>query len=119
MTGADVLIVDDEFLVACSIADQLQEAGYTVEMVPSGEAALAALESSDAFRLMITDVQMSGMNGWILATLARRYIPDLPVLYVTGDSSDQWQMNGVSGSLLLTKPVDPVKLTAAIQKLLV
>jgi DNA-binding response OmpR family regulator len=53
-----------------------------------------------------------------LAQRARDLIPALPVVYVTGDSSHRWQVNGVPESVLLTKPFVPDEIVVAMRSLL-
>lgn len=51
----------------------------------SGPAALAILQTDDAFDLLFTDVVMpDGMNGYDLAAAARTLHPHLKVLFTTG-----------------------------------
>jgi signal transduction histidine kinase/CheY-like chemotaxis protein len=83
--GGTLLLVDDEALVRSGTADMLQEFGYQVLEASSGAEALTILREQPAeFRALVTDFLMPGMNGAALASEARRIIPDLPVLLITG-----------------------------------
>lgn len=79
-----VLLVDDEELVRTSIGALLTDLGYGVTQVASAEAALAVLETSSRFDLLITDQQMPGRTGSALVRDVRRQRPDLPVLLISG-----------------------------------
>ena len=52
-----VLIVEDEFLVRCGVADEFREAGYIVVETPSGEEAIALCKSDTAIDIVFTDIK--------------------------------------------------------------
>lgn len=58
------------------------------------------------------------MNGWQLATVARQGNPNLPVVYMTAASGEEWAAHGVPNSILLQKPFAPVQLVTAVSQLL-
>ena len=58
------------------------------------------------------------MDGWDVARHAREGKPDMPVVYMTGDSADEWASKGVPNSILLTKPFAPAQLVTAVAQLL-
>jgi DNA-binding response OmpR family regulator len=49
-----VLVVEDDFLVGCDVADELREAGYTVVETPSGEEANALCKSDMTIAMVFT-----------------------------------------------------------------
>ena len=49
---------------------------------------------------------------------ARAINPDLPVVYITGANADEWAVQGVPNSILLTKPFAPAQLVTAVSHLL-
>jgi DNA-binding response OmpR family regulator len=59
-----------------------------------------------------------GPDGWRLARQARERRPDLPVLYVTGDSACDWSVQGVSGSAVLQKPFQTERMLAELRGML-
>ena len=60
-----VLIVEDEFLVRCGVADELREAGYIVVETPSGEEAIALCKSDMTIDMVFTDINLIGAaSGW-------------------------------------------------------
>lgn len=88
-----ILFVDDDFLIAMSTVDMLEDLGHEVIEVNSGSAALEILRGPGGIDLMITDYSMPKMNGGQLAEEARRLRPGLPILLATGyaelpDNSD-------------------------------
>jgi DNA-binding response OmpR family regulator len=115
-----LLLVEDEPLVALAMQDALEDAGYNVIMAENGHAGAAALESSiGEVAGLITDIRLgSGPDGWRLARQARERRPELPVLYVTGDSARDWSAQGVAGSTVLQKPFQPERMLAELRGML-
>lgn len=71
------------------------------------------------YRALVTDVNLSGeLTGWDAATRGRELNPDLPVVYMTGDSAHQWASRGVPNSVLIAKPFAPVQIVTAVSNLL-
>ncbi len=77
-----VLVADDHPEMALVLADQLQDAGYEVETVSGGEAAIEALRHRP-FALVITDLRMAGSDGFDVLDVARRLEPPVPVIIMT------------------------------------
>ena len=79
-----ILIADDEPHVIRILKLALERAGYGVDSVPNGEAALAHIleHPPDA---LITDIQMPRMNGQDLCQRVREALPDrnFPILVMT------------------------------------
>lgn len=79
-----VLLVDDEVAVRQPTAAWLRELGYAVLEAGDGPEALRVLASARPV-LLITDVGLpNGMNGRQLAEAVREWMPDVPVLFITG-----------------------------------
>ena len=57
-------------------------------------------------------------NGWELANRARELGPLLSVIYISGNSADEWAANGVPKSVMLQKPFASAQLVTAISSLL-
>lgn len=84
LAGRGVLVVDDNPAVVGVLAELLEQAGAEVGPCLEGADALAAIrEDPDAWYLLVTDFDMSGMDGAALAQEARALKPDLPVLLCT------------------------------------
>ncbi len=77
-----VLVVDDHLPARESIADALDQSGYHTHCCASGSQAVQWLKANDA-EVMITDLQMPGMNGLELIQRARHLKPDLQVVMIT------------------------------------
>jgi CheY-like chemotaxis protein len=103
MSRPTVLIVEDEALVLEVAALEFEDAGFDVLKAATSTAALAMLEGGSPVDLLFTDIQIHGdLDGWTLADRARLLRPDLPVIYVTGYSTQA--PKAVEGSLLFVKP---------------
>ena len=109
-----VLLVDDEDLVRATTAQMIEFFGYAVIEAPSGESALAKIEAGLKPDLLVTDQLMDGITGDALARAARRLLPGLPVLVVSGYAD----MDGLSPDLpRLGKPFRAEALGAALAAL--
>ena len=62
----------------------LEDLGYRVRHVGSGEAAFALLSQDGDIDLLLTDLVMPGMNGSQLAAAARTARPDLSIVFISG-----------------------------------
>ena len=115
-----VLVVEDESLVAVPMEDALSEAGFDPTILPTGERALALLEQDPTgFRALVTDVRLTGeVDGWDMARRARELQPDVPVVYISGDSAGEWASKGVPNSVMLEKPFAWAQLVTALSTLL-
>jgi CheY-like chemotaxis protein len=79
-----ILIADDNEVLIRSLAFILEEVGYLVVSATTGLEALAHLQSSAKFDLLITDLAMPDMEGIELITLLKKSHPDLPIVALSG-----------------------------------
>jgi len=79
-----VLVVDDEPAVLDVVVDMLEELGCEVISARGGADALERLKQNEDISILITDINMPGMDGHELAELARRERPELKVLQLSG-----------------------------------
>jgi excisionase family DNA binding protein len=101
-----VLVVDDEPGIRDLLTKTLALAEYDVDASADGAAALERMRH-ERYDLLIADLRMPGLDGLSVIREARRYKSDLPVIIITGYSSESVAIEaanlGVSG--YLTKPV--------------
>jgi PAS domain S-box-containing protein len=83
-SGEAVLVIEDDSAVRLIISDVLRDLGYACIEASDGQAALPMLTSNTPLDLLITDVGLPGLNGRQIAEIARRYRPQLKILFVTG-----------------------------------
>jgi CheY-like chemotaxis protein len=79
-----ILLVDDDRDIRDVTHALLESLGYAVIAVPHPAAALDIAAGSAPIDLVVTDVQMPGMNGFELARAIGRLRPRIPVVYATG-----------------------------------
>ena len=79
-----VLVVDDDPSVLEVVADMLEDLGCNVISADSGADALDHLKRNDQISILITDINMPGMDGHELAERAKRIRPELKVLQLSG-----------------------------------
>ncbi|MCA9973719.1 MAG: response regulator, partial [Anaerolineales bacterium] len=87
-----ILVVDDHFEMLELLRSMLELSGHEFEVlaVPSAEEAMFELPRRH-FDLVITDVRLPGMNGFDFVRRIRRRLPDIPVIMITGYTSEQGQ----------------------------
>jgi CheY-like chemotaxis protein len=116
-----ILVVEDDQLVQSVVEEALTDGGFEVVIAASGESAVKLLDAANAkYRALVTDINLGRdkMNGWDVARRAREIDPEFSVIYMTGDSADDWASKGVPKSILLSKPFAPAQLVTAVSQLL-
>jgi DNA-binding response OmpR family regulator len=115
-----VLVVEDEHQICELLADILQAEGFDPLCAQRDKAAFRALHADPGFACMIVDVNLrEGTTGYDVARFARRLAPALPVIFVSGQTSDaSFAANSVPGSLFLPKPFSPDELMQRLRKLI-
>jgi len=86
--GRVVLVVDDEPLVLDVAATMLEELGCEVVTAKSAEQALAKLARDDRIEILVTDINMPGVDGYELAAKAKAMREDLKIIGLSGRESD-------------------------------
>jgi len=114
-----ILIVDDEASIRDLLAKTLALAEYDVDVAPDGRSALDLMRSYP-YDLLIADLKMPGMDGLSVIREAKRYKSDMPVIVITGFSTESSAIEainlGVTG--YLTKPFRVPQVLAAAARAL-
>lgn len=113
-----VLIVDDDYAVAESLADFLQDEGFDVVIATDGRLALDKLRCGLRPCAILLDLMMPRMNGWQfrdeqLRDLELKDIPTIIVSALPCDAAKRAQLGGVD---FLPKPPLLPHLLAAIRR---
>jgi CheY-like chemotaxis protein len=118
VTGARILLVEDEFLIRLIMADGLTDAGYEVLEASNGAAAVLLLDDPDHVDIVVTDIQMPGStDGNRVAREAKARHAAIPVVYMTGNESSL--TNEISErDVLMRKPVSPSEIVNVVRQLL-
>jgi len=108
-----ILIVDDEPDIADLFRQcfrrEVRQGQYVLHFAGSGEEALRRLaEIHPELIVILSDINMPGMDGLELLGEIRRVRPDLPVLMVTayGDDDRKRRADELGAAAFLAKPVD-------------
>jgi excisionase family DNA binding protein len=118
-TRPRVLVVDDEASIRDLLAKTLALAEYDVDVAPDGRSALERMRLYP-YDLLIADLKMPGMDGLTVIREAKRYKADLPVIIITGFSTESSAIEAVNLGVAgyLTKPFRVPQVLAAAAKAL-
>lgn len=114
-----ILIIEDEKLLADSIAELLKSKGFEVEAVYDGESGAQYAELG-IYDLLILDVMMPNLDGYQVARQVRSKHLGTPILMLTARSGLEDRITGLNAGAdyYLTKPFDIRELLACINALL-
>jgi excisionase family DNA binding protein len=114
-----VLVVDDEASIRDLLSKTLALAEYDVDVAPDGRSALERMRMYP-YDLLIADLKMPGMDGLTVIREAKRYKGDLPVIIITGFSTESSAIEAVNLGVAgyLTKPFRVPQVLAAAAKAL-
>ena len=114
-----ILVVDDEASIRDLLAKTLALAEYDVDVAPDGRSALERMRIYP-YDLLIADLKMPGMDGLAVIREAKRYKSDLPVIIITGFSTESSAIEAVNLGVAgyLTKPFRVPQVLAAAAKAL-
>ena len=112
--SVSILVVDDEpdvvDLFKRRFRKELRRGDYAMYFAVSGEDALAQLTGGiqPEVMLILSDINMPGMNGFDLLKEAKTLWPDLPVAMITAYGDDEHRRRAMQAGAtdFLTKPVD-------------
>ncbi len=112
-----VLLVEDDRALREALADTLLLAGHDYRAVGSAEEALEAVEH-EAFSLVVSDVNMPGMDGHQLLALLRARQPQLPVLLMTAHGAVERAVDAMrqGAADYLVKPFEPKALIELVAR---
>ncbi|WP_268800296.1 sigma-54-dependent transcriptional regulator [Pseudomonas huanghezhanensis] len=112
-----VLLVEDDPSLREALGETLSLAGHQYEAVGSAEDALIAA-GKEAFNLVVSDVNMPGMDGHQLLSQLRSRYPQLPVLLMTAHGAVERAVDAMrqGAADYLVKPFEPKALLALVAR---
>ncbi|MFA5110877.1 MAG: sigma-54 dependent transcriptional regulator [Desulfobaccales bacterium] len=116
MPSKDLLIVDDDSLVCESLKEMLLIEGFTVDAVLSGKAALDNI-GDVKYSLILSDIQMPGLDGFELLKELKGRAPDTLVIFITGHGHIAGAVEAIKLGAYdyITKPIDDLRLKLTIR----
>jgi len=123
--SVSILVVDDEPDVAELFRQRfrrdVRQGTYVLHFAASGEEALQQLAGDIQPELIVilSDINMPGMDGLTLLGEVRKRFPELPVMMITayGDDERRRRADDLGAADFLTKPVDFEQLKAQLRQL--
>ena len=113
----NILIVDDEELIASLYQEFLNEYDFDSTICEDGVIALNTFEKTDrSFDLVITDQSMPNMTGTELSIALLNRVPTLPIILLTGTSEMMLSesTNNIGIQHIIQKPVNLITLKEII-----
>jgi CheY-like chemotaxis protein len=123
--SVSILVVDDEPDVAVLFRQrfrrEVRNGTYVMHFANSGETALGLLSDGIEPQLIVilSDINMPGMDGLTLLAEVKQRFPHLPVMMVTayGDDERRRRASDLGASEFITKPVDFDSLKTRLRQL--
>ncbi len=117
-----IFLVDDSATILLSISNILQKAGYATEKAANAEEALKKFNAGIKVDLLMTDLNMPGMNGIELIKEVRK-LPNykfMPILFLTTESqqSKKAEAKAAGASGWIVKPATADELINTIKLVL-
>jgi len=116
MANKDILIVDDDTLVCESLKEMLLLEGFSADGVLDGQSALAKIQD-DHYQVILSDIQMPGLNGIELLKELKGRSPDTTVIFITGHGHIAGAVEAIKLGAYdyITKPIDDIRLKITIR----
>jgi DNA-binding response OmpR family regulator len=119
MEEIKILLIEDEKKIADTLSKGLKELDYYVETAYDGKIGLRLFESG-SFNLIITDINLPGINGYDLCKTIRNRNQHIPILMLTALSATDDKIEGFNAGAddYLVKPFEFKELLVRIRALL-
>lgn len=122
MPSLKILLIDDDPVLLNALEGILQQEGHTLILASGGQSGVdiftSTLASGAGFDVVITDLSMPYVDGFMVATAIKQASPATPVILLTGwdhpEAAGQNALNSVD--VLLAKPPRLPELRDALQR---
>jgi len=116
VSGAPILVVDDDASILATIQEILEFEGYPVQTATNGAEALLAVERRPP-SLVLLDMRMPVLDGWGFIDGLRERGMAFPVLVMTAAQDTRRWAEDVGAAGYLAKPFELSDLLAAVERL--
>ncbi|MGC4036102.1 MAG: response regulator [Chitinophagaceae bacterium] len=103
--GKKILVIDDNFTNRCILKNQLETWKLIPVIASSAAEAFNILACKNDFDLILTDMQMPGMDGCEFAEKAKELYPKLPVILLSSIGDEKARQHNDLFKAILTKPI--------------
>jgi two-component system response regulator MprA len=105
--GHLVLLVDDDARTVRRLAKMLRQDGFDVEVITDGRLAFERVTRTPVPHVLVTELVLPNVDGMAVAREARRHVPSLPVVVMTGYPHLVGKATDLAPQpAVMTKPVD-------------
>lgn len=117
MTAPSILLVDDEPLMRLSVQDALAATGYRVQAAANGTEGKSLLLTKP-FDIVITDLQMPGVDGLGLLQVCKEQAPKTEVILITAHGSVETAVSAMKMGAYdyVTKPFQMEELLLTVER---
>ena len=116
MVVKEILYIEDDIEIGSIIKEDLEQRGYLVRWLTSGEGMEEAFGDTD---VVILDVMLPGLDGFTVGRRLKRNHPDIPILMLSARTAVDDKLQGLQfADDYVTKPFHPEELAARIEVLL-
>lgn len=116
MIQMKILYIEDDLDIGSWVKEDLEERGYEVDWLKSGEGAVNLVKDAD---LVILDVMLPGLDGFTVGQRLKKESPDIPILMLSARTSVDDKLQGLQfADDYVVKPFHPEELAARVEVLL-
>ncbi len=107
---SNILVVDDEKIIATTLERVLKRAGHTVTVCHGGIEAIQTLQNNNGFDFIFLDFLMPEVGGGEVLDFAKKNLANVKVIMMTayGDQQTKDSLLTRGASLVLAKPFDDI-----------
>ena len=111
--GIQVLVVEDDPVTRRTYAELLSNWGFATRTAQNGLAALVEIHLAKP-DILLSDLEMPGMNGYELLSIVRRLHPEMPLVAMSGGYTTDNVPAGVTADAFYAKSAGPCSRLRAI-----
>jgi two-component system, cell cycle response regulator CpdR len=114
-TGEKILVVDDNKFLRIVVSKMLSRLGYEVTSADNGENGLSIF-LKNKFDVVLSDYEMTGMDGVALACSVKKYSPRTRVVIMTGGGKETvFSRESTAVDEVISKPFTLAEIDETIQ----